>query len=103
MTRDKPSGSPVKHIPQRSCIACHKTGAKREFIRLVNLPGVGTEVDLTGKKSGRGAYLCFSLSCWENALKGGRLAQSLRTEIGPDNKARLLSFAADLKPPKGIK
>jgi predicted RNA-binding protein YlxR (DUF448 family) len=102
MTKDKPSVAPVKHVPQRTCIACRKTGVKRELVRLVNIPGVQVEVDLTGKKSGRGAYLCPSRSCWENALKTGRLAQALRTDINPDNKARLLVSAAafDVKPLK---
>ncbi len=102
MTKDNPSLTPLKHVPQRTCIACRKTGVKRELVRLVNIPGVQVEVDLTGKKSGRGAYLCPSHTCWENALKTGRLAQSLRTEISPDNKARLLINAAafDHKPPQ---
>jgi predicted RNA-binding protein YlxR (DUF448 family) len=101
MMKDKPSITPVKHVPQRTCIACRKTGVKRELVRLVNIPGVQVEVDPTGKKSGRGAYLCPSRTCWENALKTGRLGQALRTNISPDNKARLLSYttAFDHKPP----
>ena len=100
MTKDKPSGAPVKHIPQRTCIACRSTNVKRELVRLVNVPGVEVEVDPTGKKSGRGAYLCPSRVCWDNALKTGRLAQALRTDISPDNKARLLQYALsfDRKP-----
>ena len=102
MTKDKPSGAPLKHIPQRTCIACRKTGVKQELVRLVNMPGAEVEVDPTGKKSGRGAYLCPSRSCWDNALKTGRLAQALRTGISPDNKAKLLNYTAafDNKPPQ---
>jgi uncharacterized protein len=101
MKKDKPSGAQVKHIPQRTCIACRKTGIKRELVRLVYIPGVEVEVDPTGKKNGRGAYLCPSRVCWDNALKTGRLAQALRTDISPDNKTRLLSYAVtlDIKPP----
>jgi len=94
MTKDKPSITPVKHVPQRTCIACRKTGVKRELVRLVNRPGVEVEVDPTGKKSGRGAYLCPSRTCWDSALKTGRLAQALRTDISPDNKVRLLNYTA---------
>jgi predicted RNA-binding protein YlxR (DUF448 family) len=93
MTKGKPAGAAVKHLPQRTCIACRKTGVKRELVRLVQVPGVQVEVDLTGKKSGRGAYLCPSRVCWDNALKTGRLAQALHTDISPDNKARLVSYA----------
>ncbi len=94
MTKDRPSAAPSKHVPQRTCIACRKTGVKRELVRLVNVPGVAVVVDPTGKKSGRGAYLCQSRVCWENALKTGRLAQALRTEISPDTKAKLLNYTA---------
>ena len=44
-----------RHIPQRTCIACRKTGAKRELVRLVCDTEGGVDIDLTGKKSGRGA------------------------------------------------
>jgi predicted RNA-binding protein YlxR (DUF448 family) len=94
MTKDRPSVAPAKHVPQRTCIACRKPGVKRELVRLVNLPGVEVVVDPGGKKSGRGAYLCPSRACWDNALKTGRLAQALRTEISPDNKAKLLNYTA---------
>ena len=94
MTKDRPSATPGKHVPQRTCIACRKTGGKRELVRLVNISGVEVVVDPTGKKSGRGAYLCPSRSCWDNAIKTGRLAQALRTEISPDTKARLLNYTA---------
>jgi hypothetical protein len=97
MTKDKPSGAPVKHIPQRTCIACRKTGVKRELVRLVNVPGAGVEVDPSGKKSGRGAYLCQLRHCWDDSLKTGRLAQALRTEISSENKARLLNYAAGIE------
>jgi uncharacterized protein len=93
MMKDKSSGAPVKHIPQRTCIACRKTGIKRELVRLVAMSEAEVEVDPTGKKSGRGAYLCPSRICWDNALKTGRLAQALRTDINPDNKAKLLNYA----------
>jgi uncharacterized protein len=93
MTKDRPSGAPVKHVPQRTCIACRKTGVKRELVRLVVIPEAGVEVDPSGKKPGRGAYLCPSRICWDNALKTGRLAQALRTDISPDSKVKLLDYA----------
>jgi predicted RNA-binding protein YlxR (DUF448 family) len=94
MMKDRPPAAVGKHLPQRTCISCRKTGFKRELIRLVKISDLEVAVDSTGKKSGRGAYLCQSRICWENALKTGRLAQALRTDISVDNKARLLDQAA---------
>ena len=97
MTKDKPLSATIKRIPQRTCISCRKTGGKRELIRLVNVSEAGVEVDPTGKKTGRGAYLCPNRVCWDNALKTGRLAQALRANISSDNIARLQNNAAIFK------
>jgi predicted RNA-binding protein YlxR (DUF448 family) len=88
-----PSVLPVKHVPQRTCVACRKTGVKRELIRLVRVPEKGIEVDLTRKKSGRGAYICPDLKCWENALKTGRLEQALKTSLSAQDKEALVIYA----------
>jgi hypothetical protein len=53
----------------------------------------GTEVDPSGKKAGRGAYLCHSPDCWEKGLKKGRLEQALRKKISAENQARLVEFS----------
>ncbi len=92
MTKDKPA-IPVKHIPQRTCIACRKTSAKRQLVRLVRVAEDRVEVDSTGKKSGRGAYLCTNQECWENALKAGKLEYALHTKLGPENKEILVNYA----------
>ena len=47
-----------RHIPQRTCVGCRTTTAKRQFVRIVRTAAGRVEVDLTGKKAGRGAYLC---------------------------------------------
>jgi predicted RNA-binding protein YlxR (DUF448 family) len=93
MTKANPSVPPAKHIPLRTCIACRKTGAKREMVRLVCPPGGGIEIDLTGKKSGRGAYLCQIQSCWESALSSGKLEYALRTSLKPEDKEKLVNYA----------
>lgn len=67
------------------------------MVRLVIVSGTGVEVDPTGKKTGRGAYLCPNRVCWDNALKTGRLAQALRANISSDNIARLQNNAAIFK------
>jgi predicted RNA-binding protein YlxR (DUF448 family) len=89
----KPSGVPARHVPQRTCISCRKTGVKRELVRLVRVPDKGVEVDLTRKKSGRGAYLCPDPKCWEIALKTGRLEQALKTSLKTEEKELLAVYA----------
>lgn len=85
----------TKHVPQRTCIACRQVAGKRTFVRVVRTDQ-GVEVDLTGKKAGRGAYLHPTQRCWQAVLAGNRLAQALRTTISPEDKARLLAFMATL-------
>lgn len=90
-------GPRPKHIPQRTCIACRRSDAKRTLIRLVRTPEGRVEVDPTGKRAGRGAYLCTSRSCWELALKRqGMLGRALRTELLPDDRVALEQYARQL-------
>lgn len=71
-----------KKIPERRCVGCGEKKSKRELIRIVRLAdGGGVEVDLTGKKSGRGAYICPSKACLKKARR--RLESNLECEI-PD-------------------
>jgi predicted RNA-binding protein YlxR (DUF448 family) len=86
----------VKHVPQRTCVACGTVSTKRRLIRLVRLPGGGVEVDPSGKRAGRGAYLCPAVECWQVGLKKGRLEHVLRTTITPDNREQLLRYSAGL-------
>ena len=76
-------------------MACRKSGVKRELVRLVCVPEIGVEVDATGKKSGRGAYLCPNWTCWESALNAGNLEHALRTRIKPENRERLVNYAKE--------
>ena len=84
------SSRSVKHIPQRTCLACREIRAKQELIRLVRISGESVEVDINGKKTGRGAYLCPAPECWEIGLKGGRLEHALRTTLTQDNREQLI-------------
>ena len=86
----------VKHIPQRTCVACRTVKPKRELIRLVHTSGGSVEVDTSGKKAGRGAYLCRAQECWEIGLKGKRLEYTLRTSLTKDNREQLIGFGKDL-------
>jgi len=89
-----------QHIPQRTCVACRKVKAKRELIRVVRTYDGNVEVDTSGKKAGRGAYLCRTPECWQAGVKGGRLEYALRTSLSQDSRQQLLdtgkTFSKDL-------
>ena len=78
-------GSRPRHVPQRTCVACRQTSAKRQLVRVVRTPAGSVTVDPTGKLSGRGAYLCDSPACWQTALKHrGKLGAALKLDIIPE-------------------
>lgn len=79
----------TRKTPQRTCIGCGEVKNKKELIRIVRTPEAEVLVDLTGKKSGRGAYICPNPDCLEQAVKGNKLAYKLDTEILADDKKRL--------------
>jgi hypothetical protein len=90
--------SKAKHIPQRTCIGCRTTSAKREFVRIVRTPEGTVEADPTGKRNGRGAYLCARRTCWEEALNKDRLARALRTSISAQEREELKRYAEQFEP-----
>ena len=71
----------VKKIPMRQCLGCNEHKPKVELMRVVRTPEGETVLDFTGKKSGRGAYICKSLSCLKKARKSKRLERSLECSI----------------------
>ena len=92
-------GSRPKHVPQRTCVACRQTGAKRGLIRLVRTPAGTVEVDPTGKRAGRGAYLCARERCWERGINERVLGRALKLEgLTPENRAALLRYADERVP-----
>jgi hypothetical protein len=71
-------------------VACRTERAKRELVRVVRAAGSGAlSVDLRGKASGRGAYVCADPACLERGLAQGTLARALETEIDEGTRARL--------------
>ncbi|NWF78104.1 MAG: YlxR family protein [Chloroflexi bacterium] len=85
-----------KHLPQRTCIACRQIKDKKALIRLVRAKNGGAEVDISGKKPGRGAYLCPKKVCWELVLKKNRLEHALRTKLSADNRQILKEYIHNL-------
>ena len=82
--------------PQRTCVACRKVKAKQELIRLVCISDGSVEVDIGGKKAGRGAYLCRSQGCWEVGLRNSRLEHVMRTTLTQDNREQLIRCGKEL-------
>jgi uncharacterized protein len=89
-------GKRPKHVPLRTCISCRETKSKRELLRIVRTPDGHVLIDDTGKKSGRGAYLCARLTCWKNALKSKRLEHEFETAISDEDRANLEAYVATL-------
>ncbi len=82
-------------MPQRTCLGCRQVKSKGELIRVVNNGGKA-DLDLSGKKPGRGAYVCPSGSCWEKAFKGNRLENALKAQVLQEDKVKLLQYSKKL-------
>src|SRR5829696_8441719 len=91
-------GPRPKHVPQRMCISCRERSAKRTLVRIVRTPEGAVEIDLNGKRNGRGAYLCDDPACWERAVRSESLANALKTMIDSTAVEMLRSHAATLTP-----
>lgn len=72
-----------KKIPLRQCVGCCERKPKNELLRVVRTPEGETVLDRTGRKNGRGVYICASTRCLAKARKSGKLAQHLECAI-PD-------------------
>ena len=68
-------------IPMRQCTGCREMKSKKEMIRVLKTAEDEIVLDTTGKKNGRGAYLCFSTECLEKAMKNHGLERSLKTSV----------------------
>ncbi|MDF2608834.1 MAG: hypothetical protein K0R92_308 [Lachnospiraceae bacterium] len=73
--------SVTKKIPQRQCIGCGELKNKKEMIRIIKTPEDTILMDTTGKKNGRGAYICNSSECLKKAIKNKGLERSLKMSI----------------------
>jgi uncharacterized protein len=79
----------AKHIPLRTCVVCRETSAKRTLTRLVRTENEGVQIDKTGKRNGRGAYLCDQASCWQRAVESDVLEKALRTTLTAEDRERI--------------
>ncbi len=85
-----------KKIPERRCVGCGESFPKKTLLRVVRSPDINgnpavVSLDITGKKSGRGAYICKNVQCLRKARKAKRLERNLECEIPDDVYAGLES------------
>ena len=73
-----------RKIPVRRCVGCGVSYEENSLLRVVRLPDGRTEPDFTGKKPGRGAYVCKNTDCLNKAKKNGRMERSLSAKIAPE-------------------
>lgn len=80
-----------KKVPMRMCLGCHRMKPKKELIRIVKSAEGDITIDLTGKKSGRGAYMCKDTECLEKAQKGKKIEKTFEAPVQQDTYKLLSS------------
>lgn len=90
----------MKKTPMRKCIGCQEMKSKKEMIRILKTTEEQVVLDTTGKKNGRGAYLCFSGECLEKAMKTKGLERSLKMPIPRDIYDSLKKELDEFEPKK---
>jgi len=73
-----------KKVPMRQCVGCGEMKSKKELLRVIKTPEEDIVLDITGRKNGRGAYICASMECLKTARKKRGLERSLKVSIPED-------------------
>ncbi len=73
----------TRKIPQRKCLGCQEMKNKKDLIRIVRTPEGEIVIDRTGKRSGRGAYICPDSECLEKAIRHKAIERALEQTIDP--------------------
>jgi uncharacterized protein len=81
----------ARKIPQRMCVGCQEMKNKKELTRIVRTPESEIVIDITGKKPGRGAYICKDEACLTKATKEKRLERALKNPVSPEVYEQLKS------------
>lgn len=74
----------MKKIPQRTCMGCNEKKDKKQLIRIVKEQNGEISIDTTGKKEGRGAYICNNVQCLEKLMKSKRLDRVFEMNISQE-------------------
>jgi predicted RNA-binding protein YlxR (DUF448 family) len=86
----------AKHVPERTCVACRTARPKRHLVRVVRTAEGGVEVDKTGRRPGRGAYLCPAQECWRLARTNRSLDRALEVTLTAQTWQMLEEYAERL-------
>ena len=86
-----------RHIPERTCVGCGLVEPKRQMVRVVRDSEGQVQVDPTGKRAGRGAYLHKDAACWEKALQRSSLSRALKTELSQEDREQLMQYGRSLE------
>ena len=78
-----------RKVPLRKCAGCGESKPKKELVRVVKSPEGEISLDLTGKKPGRGAYVCRSADCLKAARKARRLERAFSCQISAELYERM--------------
>jgi len=79
-----------RKVPMRMCVGCREMKPKKELLRLVRSPEGEVSIDLTGRKPGRGAYVCHSAECLKKAIRQKQLERAFECPLGEEAHASLL-------------
>ena len=86
-----------KKVPMRMCVGCREMKPKKELLRVVRSPEGEVSIDLTGRKPGRGAYVCRSAECLKRAIKQKQLERAFECALGEETHASLLETLKQLE------
>ena len=86
-----------KKVPMRMCVGCREMKPKKELLRVVRSPEGEVSIDLTGRKPGRGAYLCKNAECMKRAIKQKQLERAFECPLGEETHASLLQALNELE------
>ncbi len=79
-----------KKIPLRQCGGCGEMKPKRELVRVVRSPEGEVSLDLTGRKNGRGSYICKNVECFEKAIKRKSFERAFGMKIPEETAENIL-------------
>ena len=86
----------VRKMPQRTCVGCRQVITKRQLVRIMRTPDGHVEIDHTGKRAGRGAYLCGNRTCWRRALDQKQLHRALKITLTQEDADMLRAYGDGL-------
>ena len=86
-----------KKVPMRMCVGCREMKPKKELLRVVRSPEGTVSIDATGRKPGRGAYVCFSAECLKKAIKQKQLEPAFACSLGEETHESLMAQLQSLE------